>query len=282
MSHVMIDLETMGVGPRPAILSIGAVMFDPTSRSLGPDRFYVCVDLTSCLLNGLEVEPDTVKWWREQSDEAKAALTSDRRQPLGEALWMLDGWLRLTEAEYIWTNGPMSDHLWLESAYRAVGMKPLMERKNGYRAPRDYRTIVEAAELVADFDRTTIPRPTVAHDALADACAQAIGVQMAFAALRDRGRETELGQDDIDSLIRDRAHRTLDPRTATAYEVDDFLGLAPEATSLEDEIMNGHGGGLIFHSTEKSGRSAGLPVYGTQDQGMTEMPEVQKAEDSLA
>lgn len=35
MKHVMLDLETMGNGPRAAIVSIGAVFFDPLTGELG-------------------------------------------------------------------------------------------------------------------------------------------------------------------------------------------------------------------------------------------------------
>ena len=59
MNHVMLNLETMGYEGRSAIISIGAVAFDPKSGVLG-ETFYANVDLTSCLDQGLEVNGATV------------------------------------------------------------------------------------------------------------------------------------------------------------------------------------------------------------------------------
>jgi DNA polymerase III epsilon subunit-like protein len=46
MIDVMLDLETMGNGPRAAIVAIGAVEFDPDTGTVG-ERFYRAVDLAT-------------------------------------------------------------------------------------------------------------------------------------------------------------------------------------------------------------------------------------------
>lgn len=179
--HAMIDLETMGVGAKPAILSIGVVAFDPEryeSAAGGGVRgtFHFKVDLLSGILSGLDVDQSTIQWWREQSEEARAAIQKGASGSLAEALGALTVWLRGKKIEQVWANGPMSDILWLQSAYAAAGL----DYPWTHRDPRCYRTLVEVAGLTRE-ERT---EPTVAHDALADAVAQATDVCKAWKRLR--------------------------------------------------------------------------------------------------
>ena len=66
----MLDLETMGKGPSAAIVTIGAVFFDPMTGELGAE-FEAHIDLRDSARFG-EIDPDTVLWWLGQSDEAIA------------------------------------------------------------------------------------------------------------------------------------------------------------------------------------------------------------------
>lgn len=71
MSHIMLDLETMGNGSQAAIIAIGAVAFDLSGIK---DRFYTQVSLESSVRAGLIADPSTIMWWMQKSDEARAAL----------------------------------------------------------------------------------------------------------------------------------------------------------------------------------------------------------------
>jgi len=73
MRDVMLDLETMGNGPRAAIVAIGAVEFDPETGTVG-ERFYQAVDLATAVSMGGEMDASTVLWWMQQGDEARAAF----------------------------------------------------------------------------------------------------------------------------------------------------------------------------------------------------------------
>lgn len=55
MHNVMLDLETMGSGPRAAIVTIGAVFFDPMTGELG-EEFEAAIDLRSSAKYG-EIDP---------------------------------------------------------------------------------------------------------------------------------------------------------------------------------------------------------------------------------
>ena len=74
LSDIMIDLETLATSPNAAVLTIGAVRFDPFNNDIGNptcEKLYIRVDLDSCDELGLEVNDDTIAWWAQQSKEAQ-------------------------------------------------------------------------------------------------------------------------------------------------------------------------------------------------------------------
>lgn len=173
--HIMLDLETMGTTPGSAIVSIGAVHFDPA----GPDlpkvefmdfrhRFYVSVSLASCTAKGLSIDADTVEWWLKQAPEARAALSEAGPVSITAALTMLNsfaqnfcGW---DDRVIVWGHGASFDPPLIEAAYRACGITPPWT----YKAIRDTRTLI-----------ALVPGVFVANDhhALHDAWNQAVAVQ---------------------------------------------------------------------------------------------------------
>ena len=80
--------------------------------------------------------------------------------------------------ERVWSQGAAFDIAHLERYYERLGWK----QPWSYSAVRDTRTLYEAAELYAGWQRDkTVP---AAHTALADAQAQAQAVLSAMAALQ--------------------------------------------------------------------------------------------------
>ena len=161
--HVMVDLETWGTIPGSDIRSIGAIQFDPVKGTLG-DEFYTNVHGGEKY--GLGRNLETEKWWLEQSFEAQAALL-DQPVDLKVALLNFSDWWARRYCDYtdvtFWAHGPHFDETILAACYRAVGLAIPWH----YRAPRDTRTIYEAAGGV------DLPFEGVAHNALADARHQA-------------------------------------------------------------------------------------------------------------
>ena len=76
--EVMLDLETMSTSSSAAIVSIGAVKFDPHGKigDFGDPAnaeykpFYCTVELTSCIDAGLHVSGSTIEWWLKQENDA--------------------------------------------------------------------------------------------------------------------------------------------------------------------------------------------------------------------
>lgn len=178
MHNVMLDLETMGKGPRAAIVSIGAVFFDPLTGELGAE-FEAHIDLRDSARFG-EIDPDTVLWWLRQSKEARFAIAfdqgDDRRLSLCEAVAKFEQWIAANGAgyrrvirPYMWGNGAGFDCTIMASAYAALGL----ETWNGFQ-DRDVRTVVDMGRTLLGFDpKKEMPFEGVAHRALDDAKHQA-------------------------------------------------------------------------------------------------------------
>lgn len=131
-------------------------------------------------------DPETVQWWNDQSAEAQAAFANPvdlREACLQFALWLevrqnLPGPtirypdFKPSENVRLWCNGPHFDEAILAAVYRAVRLPVPWH----YRAPRDFRTITEAAGMTsADYCNYG-----EAHNALDDAIAQAMTVCEAY------------------------------------------------------------------------------------------------------
>lgn len=165
MQDVMIDIETLGTGANSVILSIGAVRFG--IDGLG-DSFYCVVNTESCVAHGLVVEARTVQWWSEQGEEARevldAAATGLQLPAALQALTSSFDWANTR----VWCNGLNFDLPILDTAYRTCGLSAPWAYYNG----RDYRTF--KAEFARDLVNECQVEPTVKHDALEDARAQAL------------------------------------------------------------------------------------------------------------
>lgn len=198
--HIMLDLETWGKRPGCDIRSIGACVFDPATGfvhdgSLGTIRpFYIACDNPISEPYAphdpkypLHRDPDTVKWWSEQSDDAQAAFADP--VDLREALKNFDWWLtclaprttpdRQSPDLRIYAHGPQFDCSILEAAYHAVGLPVPWH----YRAPRDTRTVFDLCG-VGDHSEwmKQYPGPLgIPHHALDDAICQARAVCAAMA-----------------------------------------------------------------------------------------------------
>lgn len=217
-THIMLDLETWGKRPGFDIRSIGAIVFDPVAGTVltngwrGADllknTFYIATDNPTGRMRfghwepesvlmydderyrkyPLTRDPETVKWWNDQSPEAQAAFANpvDLRRGLElfhmwlEEVLTSDALIQSHEDQSLrlWANGPQFDVSILEAVYHAVGLPVPWY----YRAPRDFRTITDAAGMTRD-DFKAFEHGT-AHNALDDATSQAMIVCEAYKRLR--------------------------------------------------------------------------------------------------
>lgn len=180
MNDIMIDLETLGLGTNALILSIGAQVFDlEKQRSYSQRCFTINIDPENAQWHGQVIDASTVDWWMQQ-DNTTRTLLRGQRQGLVTALSQFGDWLSTFSPYLVWGNGSTFDISILEDAYKLVNFTVPW----GFRDVRDMRTIIDiAARLGVDIPRVV---PRTAHNALADAIAQADWVITTFSALKSR------------------------------------------------------------------------------------------------
>lgn len=172
MNHLMIDIETLSTAKNAAVVSIGAVCFEPLTGEQGA-TFYRTVTGHSCQAYGLVVDPETVKWWQKQSPEAAAVLTCPEATGINLVLEELADFIYQNQPDgqhmQVWGNGPSFDCTILTSAFSACGIR-LPWRYNNERC---CRTMVELGRSLLNIDPKHHQMAGVAHNALADAQHQA-------------------------------------------------------------------------------------------------------------
>jgi len=162
--HLMVDLETLATTPNAAILTIGAVTFDPNSTKIY-NEFYRRVELESLDALDTYIDDATLEWWSKQDQAAQdEAFDPEGREPIRN---VLDDFYKFClGSSRFWSHGAAFDIVILEYYFRKIN-KPFPWN---FWDVRDTRTI---------FDLGMDPEMPQAnkHNALEDAKRQAIGVQ---------------------------------------------------------------------------------------------------------
>lgn len=165
--HIFADLETLGTDDDAKVLSVALYGIKTDLKEI--PGIEVIIDAST---SPGTICPKTVKWWSEQSPEARSRVFMPK-ETIGEAeaVAKLDRYLRNFYDDFrIWGNGATFD---------ITKIKRMFER-HGYAVPwafwneRDVRTIVELGELchVPDF-KNVLPFEGVKHSSLDDARHQA-------------------------------------------------------------------------------------------------------------
>lgn len=167
--NAMIDIETLGTKPGCVILSIAVV---PFATLVQEQPFYMKIDPRDCARNGLLSDPATVAWWNKQDQEIKSEAMSGT-EPLHKTLLSLTAYLMQFGKPNdirVWGNGASFDVPILEAAYAACNLTPYWKYYNS----ACYRTL----KLL--HPEVPFVKPVNAHDALADATAQATHAEKIF------------------------------------------------------------------------------------------------------
>jgi exodeoxyribonuclease VIII len=176
LKHVMLDLETWGVGPYSVIIMIGACVFDPYAElpvsNIILDRFEVAID-PALSQGSLRIEASTVMWWMAtERTGARAIWLGSSKVSLLEALDGFTDWLQSHSADTgdggcrdvrVWGNGAGFDNILLRQAYEVTKR----DAPWSFRHDRCFRTL---RSMTPEDKHYLGP----AHTALADAENQAI------------------------------------------------------------------------------------------------------------
>lgn len=173
--HIMLDLETFSSNPNALIASIGACKFDPRAMRI-TDEFYIAIDTEHADANyDFDINAATVKWWMQQSEEARNAVSRGVGTEIRPALFEFATWCNPTGntliRTYMWGNGADFDNVVLANAYRKLDVP----RPWSYKNSRCFRT-AKALLPHHDMDVKGIP-----HNALDDAKWQAEYLMTALA-----------------------------------------------------------------------------------------------------
>jgi len=166
--HVMLDLETLGTSSSAPIIAIGAVKFGVNGVGTS---FYAPIDIADSIVEAAGVvDGDTIKWWMQQSDNARNTLFGEDvvAYTLEQALGLFKRFLFELNAPdvRIWGNGADFDNVILANAYIGIGRE--VPWKQGYPfMNRCYRTMKN------QFRDVKMDRVGTHHNALDDARSQA-------------------------------------------------------------------------------------------------------------
>lgn len=177
--HLMIDIETLGTMPFSVVLSIGAVVFDPETGTLG-SSFYVNINRNTSESIGLMVDPKVEAWWQDPKRASAWAEMQTDQMTAQEAAKMFGDWFR-RECDFdntiVWCHGAAFDFPILETFIRMAGE----------RTPWNFRNLADDRTLfrLVDIDFSALPKEDTYHNALSDAKNQARAVMSALASIKE-------------------------------------------------------------------------------------------------
>lgn len=178
--HLMLDIETLGVTPDAAVLSLAAAPFGVGEVAPAAHCFHMVIDLKAERRAGAVVSQSTLDWWAAQSPAARQVLdraTADGHAPALVAAALVDFVSTVMEPRFgVWGNGAAFDPVLIAE----------MVRRHAVKLPWAYNQVRCHRTLLALHPKARKVAPTLAHDALADALAQA---QTAALILAERSGE---------------------------------------------------------------------------------------------
>lgn len=169
----MLDLETLGSGFCPVILSIGAVAFDFETFE-EKSTFYQPINIEDSVRAGLHIEPGSVRWWAGRSAEAREAAFYGQHR-LVEVLTAFQLWF--PDGAPVWGNGSGFDNRILREAYRVTRLSCPWD----YHLDYDLRTLL----FLSHQEHIEVERTGIAHHALDDAIHQVNVVKHAVSCIRN-------------------------------------------------------------------------------------------------
>src|SRR5574338_936367 len=168
---IMLDNETLDLGPRSAILQVGIIAFpldDPETEERRIDQY---LPIQPQLALGRSVSFETVLWWMGQDDKARERFIDNKGNDMDELTALVRSVHRkLTDLiasvgidnVEVWAKGPQFDVVNLETLFVDCGLEAPWK----YNTVMDLRTLMNLANChTADVDSSGI----VPHVAISDA-----------------------------------------------------------------------------------------------------------------
>lgn len=154
MTHVMIDIETMGLGHNAAMIQLAGVYFDPLTGETG-EEFCQNLSLENCLEWGFEVTASTEQWWREQNQDVLNEILSNAK-PVRDVINQFTSFIR--DAQKIWSHA-IFDFVIVQNYLKKFNLKPMP-----HKGAMDIRTLV----YLSGIDLDSYDWSAKTHNALDD------------------------------------------------------------------------------------------------------------------
>lgn len=177
MKHAMLDIETLGKGPKAVVLSAAVIIFNNNFEEITSRVVYF--DVIGQVEKGRSIDASTVAWWMDQSVDARRRAFCQEHAMCEDSLRELSSAIR--GCETVWAKSPQFDCTIMESLYADFGL----EAPWHYREPRDLRTIVK---LAAQASYEAPEFKGIEHDPLDDCRHQATELYRALKALGMDGK----------------------------------------------------------------------------------------------
>lgn len=171
LSHVVIDIETLGLGLRPVIIAIGAVALDEHYEVIG--RFYCTVRGDN--QPGRAMDYDTVRWWVVKTNPAAREAVFDDSDAVSLCFavrhfvhWVMSySAVRSGADVQFWGKGPEFDNVIWRDAIACYDDSDFLSKVWTHRNNQSLRTV----ELMTKAMGITVevPDTAIAHHALHDA-----------------------------------------------------------------------------------------------------------------
>lgn len=177
MNNIMIDIETLGSGYDAFILSIGAISFDIETGETHK-AYHININILSSDAGKLKIDPGTILWWMQQSDEARSQFkNSEGSVSLTLALKGLTDFIEDVGSDsFIWAKSPSFDCVILKNAFKVCDIKLPWD----FRKERDVRTILDFLPCDSEVKATN----NGSHNSLSDCYHQIDQVCEVYARLK--------------------------------------------------------------------------------------------------
>ena len=180
MKSLIYDFETLGTNPRESVVvSLAALVFDSDEFHSGGYSYNDLIDNTKLIKFDVhdqvvtydrKVDPETVKWWGEQSKEAREQLKPSVNDiKLSELYDTLINIAPPDQIKRVYTRGNTFDPMFMESLLGNIGKQDPYP----FWSVRDTRSIIEGMTLLNESIKNGFIVPGledafVAHDAKHD------------------------------------------------------------------------------------------------------------------
>lgn len=153
-----INFETCSTSANAAVMQVAVVpwMRDnielPFVNDNDLEPYVGYVDLRTCVVDGFDFDPDTIKWWAGRSVKAREAVLEGCPEPIDEVLLCILDYIREAVRKYhinsicLWSQGSDFDIAILRNLCRKYDVT--LEEDIPHTSFRDCRTVILEAALI--------------------------------------------------------------------------------------------------------------------------------------